>query len=684
MNELKWLKDITSYPPLVLTEETTIEKAWEQICNTTDQEKVPVVDKENRFKGFIEKHTLKSALQQGKDPFEPIKTLSLHKEMVFYEGAPFWPASNDVSSFAVIDKEGSFKGTVLSSHMKKTWNEKVWYPFKLLHGFFHEWNNPVLLVSQEKEVIFANEAAKEMVGKEIRPGKDRLDQILSEKESLHLFNADHISESVSTVIRETLYTIEKLYFTPFDQVTVTGFVFMQKRSEEVAEERTKALETVIESLYDGIVTVDQKGLITMLSNEYADFLGVDPKKVIGRHCTEVIENTRMHIVVKTGKAEIADMQKLKGDYMVASRIPIIKNGEVIGAVGKVLYKNVSGFNALHKRIKKMEQELKQYKGQLKEETKAKYHFSSIIGESLALQEAKEIAQKAASSESNVLLLGESGTGKELFAHSIHNASTRALGSFVKVNCAAIPSDLLESELFGYVEGSFTGAKKGGKKGKFEAADGGTIFLDEIGELPLHMQVKFLRVLQEKEVERIGSAYSTPVNVRIIAATNRDLEAMMSEGEFRTDLFYRLNVMAVTIPSLRERDRDVLLLAEHFRKKLMNQIGKNVSGIGPEAQQYLMHYPWPGNIRELENVMERALNMAEGGEIISVTHLPSKITGRMGALSVQPLDELLRQTEKKALQDCLYQTGGNKTKAAKLLGVSRTSLYEKLQKYSLNG
>jgi PAS domain S-box-containing protein len=447
--------------------------------------------------------------------------------------------------------------------------------------------------------------------------------------------------------------------------------------------KNELLETVMEFAYDGIVMVDADGIITMLSKEYGEFIGVDPKDAVGKHVTEVIENTRMHEVAKSGKVEIADLQKIKGDYMIATRIPIIKDGKIKGAVGKVLFKNVGDFNSLYKRINVIEKELKKYKGEFREQNKAAYTFHHLIGESVSLTKAKQEAERAALSDSSVLLLGESGTGKELFAHSIHNASKRSAGSFVKVNCAAIPADLLESELFGYEEGSFTGAKKGGKKGKFEAADGGTIFLDEIGELPLHMQVKFLRVLQEKEVEKIGSNSTKKIDVRIIAATNRNLEEMVDKGEFRLDLYYRLNVVSIHIPSLKERSRDISILSNHFIQKLNSYMHKQVKCLTKEAESQLYRYNWPGNIRELENVLERAMNLVDSEESsIDMKHLPDKLLSTPKLKPIIPLVELIEQTEKEALEQAMQQTNGNRSKAARLLGVSRTTFYEKLTKYRL--
>ena len=276
----------------------------------------------------------------------------------------------------------------------------------------------------------------------------------------------------------------------------------------------------------------------------------------GKHVTEVIENTKLHDIVKTGKTQIGEIQIIKGQQVIASRLPIIKDNKIIGAIGKVIFKDITDFYDMSKKIITMEKEIKYYKDQLKKQKSAKYSFSNIIGESKSLMEVKNICQRAAMSDSNVLIMGESGTGKELFAHAIHNASDRASGPFVKINCAAIPSELLESELFGYEGGAFTGAKKEGKVGKFELANGGSIFLDEIGDMPLQMQVKLLRVLQEREIERIGSTKTRPINVRIISATNKNLEEEVKTANFREDLYYRLNVMSVNIEPLRKRKDDI--------------------------------------------------------------------------------------------------------------------------------
>ncbi len=442
------------------------------------------------------------------------------------------------------------------------------------------------------------------------------------------------------------------------------------------------LKTVMETTNDAIVYVDRKGYIRLFNQAYADFLGIRIEDAIGKHVTEVIENTRMHIVVETGIAEYEDVQKIKGKKMIATRIPVFVNGEVVGAVGKVLFKDINELKYLYKKVSKIEKELKLYKNEFNMANRPKYNLKDIIGESKEILRLKEFTKKIAKSNSNVLILGESGTGKELFAHAIHNNSSRAKYPFIKVNCGAIPYELLESELFGYEEGSFTGAKRGGKIGKIKAADGGTIFLDEIGDLPLSMQVKLLRFIQDKEIEKIGSIHSEEVDVRIVAATNKNLEEMINMGLFRLDLYYRLSVVTLRIPPLRGRKEDIPILSKYLIDKISKKNNIKVDGISEDALEYLKKYDWPGNVRELENIIERAVNVLDGETIITSKHLPSKIRGIMKNKVVRELKEVIEEAERQAIIDSLIICKGNRTLAAETLGISRTSLYEKMAKYNI--
>ncbi|AXN41231.1 sigma-54-dependent Fis family transcriptional regulator [Peribacillus butanolivorans] len=546
---------------------------------------------------------------------------------------------------------------------------------ELVKAILEELPFGILVTKNEKEIVLYNRILSEGFS------EDQFDQqttLIIKKNLLSAVNTPIYLNGNNVIVRKEIVQVGdeeyQFYFLLFTN-NKNDFLNIDNHEEILFKD-------IIEFAYDGLVMVDTEGYVQMLSHAYADFLGVDQESSIGKHVTEIIENTRMHLVAKTGKQEVAELQKIKDNYIIATRSPILKQGKIVGAVGKILFKNVGQFTALSKRVNLLEIELKKYKGDFRERNKASYTFDHIMGKSPALMEIKVQARIAAKSDSNVLILGESGTGKELFAHSIHNESRRAMGVFVKVNCAAIPAELLESELFGYEEGSFTGAKKGGKAGKFEAADGGTIFLDEIGELPLHMQVKLLRVLQEKEIERVGSTGSVQIDVRVIAATNRNLEEMVSKGEFRLDLYYRLKVMQIHVPSLRKRLEDVEILVNYFVEKYQNLMKKRVQGMSDQALRQLRLYKWPGNIRELENIIERALNIVEEEEMIDSKHLPEEITGHKELVPIRTLAEVMEETERATIFSCLEMTSGNKSETAKRLGVSRTTLYEKMNKYGL--
>jgi len=443
------------------------------------------------------------------------------------------------------------------------------------------------------------------------------------------------------------------------------------------------LNTVFNTLDDCIVVVDENGIITMMSNGYKEFINC--KSPEGKHVTEVIENTKLHIVARTGEKDFGEIQEANGHKMVSIRVPIEKNGKIVGAVGKIMFKDLSNFKILSKKLCNLEKEVESSKKELSADQKAIYTFNNIIGGSDKSREVMDLAIRVAKIESNVLITGESGTGKELFAHSIHNASRRSLNPFIKINCGAIPAELFESEMFGYEEGAFTGAKKSGKRGKFEHANGGTILLDEIGDMPMNMQVKLLRVIQEKELVRVGGNDPIKVDVRIIASTNKSLELLIKDGKFREDLYYRLDVMHLKIPSLRERIEDIEELSNELRIKICKKNGIYSEGISREAIDYLKSYSWPGNIRQLENVIERAINLMDADISIMPKHLPEKITvGKIRKYSLQNnyLRDVVETIEKDIIMECIKKTGGNKKETAKLLGLSRAGLYKKLNRYDL--
>ncbi|MEW6661196.1 MAG: sigma 54-interacting transcriptional regulator [Bacillota bacterium] len=445
------------------------------------------------------------------------------------------------------------------------------------------------------------------------------------------------------------------------------------------------LETILQSAYDGLIVVNTQGLVNMVNDAFCSLFEVQSQECLGKHVLDIIENSKLHFVAANGKAEKSDLIIVKGKEVLVMQIPIVKEGVTIGALGKFIYKDLNELNALALKVNALHSELVYYRDEVQKFRSAKYGLDNIIGHNAEISRLRETIKRVALTNSTVLIRGETGTGKELVAHALHMESGRKYGPFIKVNCAAIPEQLLESELFGYDEGAFTGAKKRGQIGKFELADGGTIFLDEIGDLPLPLQSKLLRVLQEKEIERLGSGKAKKIDVRVVVATNQILEDLIKKGRFREDLFYRLNVVTLSLPPLRERKEDLDCLVEHFIAKFNREFSVTVNGMAPSVWNLFRNYHWPGNVRELENVIERAFNVVEGNMVL-LQDLPSylrKFTQSSRLIArPQALQALLEQTEKAAIKEVLNITEGNKAQAAKLLGISRAWLYRKISQYNL--
>lgn len=455
--------------------------------------------------------------------------------------------------------------------------------------------------------------------------------------------------------------------------------------------------------HDGIIIIDRSGIVVLVNQSFADVLDTTPQAMIGKHIHQAYHNSqasRMPLVMETGRPEIGYVHYMNGREVIASRFPLIKEGKVIGCMGKILFKDIREITLIANRLQTTPETNQRSRSVPGKESLFKYDINSIIGKSQKIVELKETLLRVACKGSNVLLRGESGTGKELFAHALHAASPRRYAPFIKVNCAAIPEHLLESELFGYTEGAFTGAKKGGQVGKFELAHKGTIFLDEIGDMPLSMQVKMLRVLQEKELTQLGGSMPKSVDVRVVAATNSNLEQLVRDGKFREDLYYRLNVVALTIPPLRERKEDLVTITRHIIEQFNAEFGLTIQGLEPEAWDVILAYDWPGNIRELRNVIESAFNVAIGSFIrrdefpsqlsrfvnTSAAAVPSAPLPGMGEdmsvwLGVRSLEEIMDAIEKNLIDKALERCNGNKLHAAQMLKISRPGFYKKLQKHA---
>ncbi|KAF5061192.1 MAG: sigma 54-interacting transcriptional regulator [Sedimentibacter saalensis] len=450
-------------------------------------------------------------------------------------------------------------------------------------------------------------------------------------------------------------------------------------------EKNKYESAIVETLTDGVLTVDKDGFVTYLNQVGAEILCVNREKSIGKHISNVVDFKPVVLdVLKTGKGYI-DKEFLLTNaagikiHFIKTAVPIKdENGNVVTVVDTF------------RKIKRVNKFLNEMTGAY-----ANFNFEDIIGSSSKLQDCINTAKAAAGSLSNVLITGESGTGKELIAHSIHNYSDRRKQPFVSINCGAIPRELLESELFGYEPGSFTGASTKGRIGKFELADGGTIFLDEIGEMPMDMQVKLLRVIQDRKLTRVGGNSVFDLDVRIIAATNKNLLDLCKKGIFREDLYYRINVLHVNLPSLRERKEDIHELIRHFIKKVSNYLNKTVNDISPGAMKKILSYSWPGNIRELENAIERAVNLCSGSVITeneifnnewSINNAATRQAEEFSAASFETLSERdiepLEVMERRAIERALSISGGNITITANMLQVTRNTIYNKMKKYNL--
>lgn len=454
----------------------------------------------------------------------------------------------------------------------------------------------------------------------------------------------------------------------------------------------ETLVAILDTVYKGVVCCDTEGKITFFSKSNERFYHLERGEALGKHITDVVKTGTLHKVAKTGKPEIGLLDEEshgKRVRHIIERLPIKRDGKVVGAIAKVMFSDVKKAQELANHFKHLEKEVFLVRRQLHDLFLSQYGFDDIVGQSPGLLASKRLAEQVAGTSSTVLIQGESGTGKELFAHAIHQASPRAKNPFVRVNCASIPHDLFESEFFGYEEGAFTGARKKGRKGKFQLADKGTIFLDEIGELPIYLQAKLLRVLQEKEVQKIGSDKPISIDFRLIASTNRDLAAMVKKGEFREDLYYRLNVMSITVPPLRERRDDITLLCKAFIADLSAKLECSVTGIESAALAVLSNAPWPGNIRELRNVIERAVALTQSGPI-GQEHIRgdllegagSEISGEEVA-EAGTLREAVKLAEKAAIIKALKATDNNKKQAANLLGIHRSALYKKLHEHGMS-
>ena len=496
-------------------------------------------------------------------------------------------------------------------------------------------------------------------------------------------------KNIPVISEEKLWSIARVLFS-----IANTFSEMAYRAMEIKENNRKLvltnnqLNNILQSMSDGVLMVDHQGIITQVNPSAEKIIGKTAQEMKGSPVKDVTVGKALCIEKMLAKQQSYYDVELMLDtaaghiYCVSSGKPILDDqGTLNGGV------------ILLRPMEKVQRLVNRFSG-----AQANFHFRHIIGNSAEIRETVRLASHATSTMSTVLLQGESGTGKEVFAQAIHNRSARRKGPFVAVKCGAIPRELIASELFGYAEGAFTGAKRGGRPGKFELASGGTLFLDEIGDMPLDQQVALLRVLQDKKITRVGGDMMIPVDIRIICATNRDLKQEIEKGRFREDLYYRLNVITIEVPPLRRRREDIPLLVDYFLKNIGRDWGVEIESVEPEVMEYLTRYEWPGNVRELQNVVERMISMADGNTI-GLNLLPPEIYNandlansqekvvpvRMGRLSRerQNRKQLLAEKESQEILALLTKHGGNVSQVARDMGVSRNTLYRKMKQYNIS-
>jgi PAS domain S-box-containing protein len=559
---------------------------------------------------------------------------------------------------------------------------------------FNSTHDGMIVIDIHENIILFNRSAEKMTGSKSKDvlGKN-VSKVIGNTQLPRVLHSREVEKNHELILENG----KKIITTRIPIVTETGtllgaFAVFKDITEVVnlAEELTNVreiqimLEAIINSSEEAISVVNEEGKGILINPAYTRITGLTKEDIVGEPATaDISEGESVHMQVLQTRRPIRGARMKVGPNrrdVIVNVAPIIVDGKLKGSVGVI--HDLSEIQSLTQELQRARQIIRTLE--------AKYSFDDIIGTSEEIQFAVEQAKLGAKTPATVLLRGESGTGKELFAHAIHNGSDRKFNKFVRVNCGAISESLLESELFGYEEGAFSGAKRGGKRGFFEEANNGSIFLDEIGDLSSAMQVKLLRVLQENEIIRVGSTKPISINVRIIAATNVNLEKGIANGTFREDLYYRLNRLPIQIPPLRQRKQDIPPLCDYLLQKINRDYGRMIEEISSTALEYLLSYNWPGNVRELENILGRAVIYMKYSETkIELAHIPklendgqAKSESIVSTIKAKPLSEMVEDYEARVLDEVLRQNNGNKTATAKQLNISLRSLYYKLEKYQV--
>lgn len=675
----------------------------------------PVVDEEGYLIGIIDTLSILSALNSLESRAQADSTLInefiQQPDLVVHIEGDFEQVVKRIiekqASAFVVESDGKLKGEMKYAEIMQTLNMLYKEIGSFINQVINFSYNGIMAINPKGTTIFYNHSAERILG---RPSQEVLgkfiNQVLPDSLTYTALKTGEAQHGVPLTYGEI--SVKADFVPVIVEDKLMGAVAIFKDVTELTavtdrlttnEKLMATLEAIVENTYEGILVINEQEKVEIINQFFLDEMGLEAKDVIGKRISEISPESQLPNTLKTGEVQFGEHMQIGEKSFLTMRAPVERDGKIVGALGKTLFKNMEVAKIFAKKVMRLEGDVAYYKHELRRFHSSKYVFGDIIGESPRMQAAKTLARRAARTNSTILLLGESGTGKEVFAHAIHETSLRKKGPLIQINCAAVPESLLESELFGYAEGAFTGARKGGKPGKFELADKGTIFLDEIGDMPLSMQAKLLRVLQEREVERVGGTQPIKIDARVIAATNRDLYQMVIDHKFRLDLYYRLNVINIELPPLRDREEDFDSITNSVLQKLNHRLGSYVEGVTPEAQEYLRSYDWPGNIRELENTLERAIVTCDEPWIqawhvsLPVRKLGEKITDNEGVENINQiiipqnksfvtLEEGLDEAERSMIKLALQRSHGNKMQAARLLGIHRSALYKKMSKHKL--
>lgn len=683
----------------LLRPDNTLEQGV-KLLRKTKLDGLPVVDARGSLVGIFTKANMMDAYLAGARISEPLENYFSRKVETVHVDTPYPEVekivkNSPVGTGVVVGDQENVLGIFTKVDMIMALLKESKKLSAQLNTVYNEMHNGVIVIDKNSRIRLINKSGEKILGlKQNKLYGKLFGSIFADLDLAPVLKDSRLIIGVKEKLNgvKTLCNISPI----IEDSGVAGAIIIFQALTDLDQvaselESTKRLYeillTILNIAYEAIIVVDDRGKTILVNEAACRFFGKKESELLNRPVNRLVENTRLLRTLKTGMAETNRIEVIEGRPYIVSSIPIVRSGKIIGAVGKIVYRQLEEVKELAERLVQMDQELSYYKEKAVA-VRNNITFDRIVTINKEMRRLKQEAEVAARGASTILLTGESGTGKELFAEAIHNASPRRKGPFIKINCAAVPENLLESEFFGYAPGAFTGAQKGGKAGRFAVADGGTLFLDEIGDMSRNLQSKLLRVMQDKSFEPLGSNQTVRVDVRVVAATNQDLLQKVESGEFRQDLYYRLNVINLKLIPLRYRPEDIIPLVHVFLEEFNKAFGTGIEDISLEVRKILFAHHWPGNVRELKNVIERSVNFSTG-PVLEVESLPFYLREhreRSYALPEQGEKFLLAQRadniDREKILRVLSQVGGNKSEAARMLGISRSWLYEKMRRYNI--